>query len=580
MTTKATTPRRATAATGDLPELSARSTATFVGRFFRAYPGRTFLMIALLVFAGVAEGVGLVALLPLVQTVVTQTSDEIADSLLGTAYGWFGISATLGIVLGSIVVLIAMKALFLWLAMRQVGYTAAMVATELRQRLIHALTFARWSHFAGRPAGHLTEAMSAQASRSATAYSDACATIADLIQVFVYLVIVLFVSPLAALLAVFGGALMVVLYRPFIKMTRSAGADQTRSMRTVVARLTELLAEVKPVKAMGREDDVWPLLERETQEFQTAQRRVILARESVSAFHEPIAVTLIAAGLYAALTYADLPVTELVVLAIIFYRLMTKASQVQGRYQTLLSNESAYWALVDEIQAAEEAHEQQDGGTRSPELRDGIELEGLSIAFGDKVVLTDLNARFAAGEFIALSGPSGAGKTTLADIIMGLLQPDAGRVLIDGVPLTEIDKQGWRSGIGYVPQDVLLFHDTVRANVTLGKPGLDDDDVRAALHAAGAEAFVDELPGGLDYSVGEHGARISGGQRQRIAIARAVVARPRLLVLDEATAALDPSTEAGILTTLLALRPAVTIVAISHGEAVARVADRVITVHT
>lgn len=133
--------------------------------------------------------------------------------------------------------------------------------------------------------------MSAQASRSANAYSDACATIADLIQVFVYLVIVLFVSPLAALLAVFGGALMVVLYRPFIKMTRAAGADQTRSMRTVVARLTELLAEVKPVKAVGREDDVWPLLERETQEFQTAQRRVILARESVSAFHEPIAVS-------------------------------------------------------------------------------------------------------------------------------------------------------------------------------------------------------------------------------------------------------------------------------------------------
>jgi ATP-binding cassette, subfamily C, bacterial len=176
---------------------------------------------------------------------------------------------------------------------------------------------------------------------------------------------------------------------------------------------------------------------------------------------------------------------------------------------------------------------------------------------------------------VAIAGPSGSGKTTLIDLVIGLLNPDAGTIRIDGVALNTLDRAAWRAGIGYVPQEMFLFHDTIYSNITLGDGGLTRADARAALRAAGAWAFVSALPDGMDTVVGERGSRLSGGQRQRIALARALVRTPRLLILDEVTTALDPRTEAEICATLAGLKGAVTILAVSHQPAIVAVADLV-----
>jgi len=175
----------------------------------------------------------------------------------------------------------------------------------------------------------------------------------------------------------------------------------------------------------------------------------------------------------------------------------------------------------------------------------------------------------------AIIGPSGAGKTTIADLALGLVRPQQGEVFLDDVPLSEIDVSKWRLCVGYVPQDMLLLHEDLLTNVTLGDPALSRSDVEEALLAAGALDFVKDLPQGIDTPLGERGARLSGGQRQRIAIARALVHRPSLLILDEATAALDPASEAGIYDTVRSLRGRTTILAISHQPGLLQVADRV-----
>ena len=172
-------------------------------------------------------------------------------------------------------------------------------------------------------------------------------------------------------------------------------------------------------------------------------------------------------------------------------------------------------------------------------------------------------------------GASGIGKTTLTDLLTGLVPPTAGRVRVDGVPLAELDLGAWRRQVGYVPQDLPMLHDSVRRNVTLGDPSLDDAAVEAALRLAGAWEFVRALPGGLDASVGERGALVSGGQRQRISIARALVHEPRLLIFDEATAALDAESEAAVWQTIASLRGHTTVVAISHHPGLGNVADLV-----
>ena len=181
-------------------------------------------------------------------------------------------------------------------------------------------------------------------------------------------------------------------------------------------------------------------------------------------------------------------------------------------------------------------------------------------------MLDGLSLEIPAGEITAVIGTSGAGKTTIVDLITGLVQPDGGAVRVDGVRLPELDTRLWRQMLGYVPQEMLLLHDSVLMNVTLGDPEIKLDRVEAALRDAGAWEFVCELPEGVHSSVGERGTLLSGGQRQRIAIARALVHEPKLLILDEATAALDPENEAAVWEAVENLRGRVTVVAISHSR--------------
>ena len=160
------------------------------------------------------------------------------------------------------------------------------------------------------------------------------------------------------------------------------------------------------------------------------------------------------------------------------------------------------------------------------------------------------------------------------DLIIGLLRPKTGEVWIDELPLKLVDLRQWRRMIGYVPQETLLLHDSILMNVTLGDPDITEGEAQEALRKAGIWEFVEKRPKGIYSSVGQRGLMLSGGQRQRIAIARALVRKPKLLVLDEATTALDPENEAAICETLQKLRGDITILAISHQTAIMEVADR------
>jgi len=205
---------------------------------------------------------------------------------------------------------------------------------------------------------------------------------------------------------------------------------------------------------------------------------------------------------------------------------------------------------------------------------DDVDLT-LPSAAGPVHILRGVSLAIARGETVSVVGPSGSGKTSLSDLVIGLIEPDEGTITLDGVPLTEVDNRAWREQIGYVPQEMFLLNDSVRTNVTLGEEGLGDAEVERALRRAGAWEFVSKLSEGIDTPVGERGALLSGGQRQRIAIARALVHEPSLLVLDEATTALDPETERSVWQAVVDLRGQVTVLAVSHQAALAEIADRI-----
>ena len=182
--------------------------------------------------------------------------------------------------------------------------------------------------------------------------------------------------------------------------------------------------------------------------------------------------------------------------------------------------------------------------------------------------LSDFNLTIEPGAFLGVTGPSGAGKTTFADLLSGLYQPDAGEIAVGGAPLRGAALSAWRRRISYVSQDPFLFHDTIRRNLVWASPDdttrLTDEDLWAALKLAGAETLVRRMDQGLSTVVGERGTLVSGGERQRLALARAILRRPRLLILDEATNAIDIPGERLLLKRLAALKPRPTIVMIAH----------------
>lgn len=206
-----------------------------------------------------------------------------------------------------------------------------------------------------------------------------------------------------------------------------------------------------------------------------------------------------------------------------------------------------------------------------------LEVRGLGYAYGDGEfpVLRDVSLEVGSGRTVALVGPTGSGKSTLAQTLVRLVDPAEGVVLVDGTDLRDVARNGVSDAVALVPQQTFLFDDTVRGNVTLGLP-VGDEDVWAALRLAQAEGFVSALPSGLDTRVGERGTTLSGGQRQRIALARALVRRPRLLVLDDATSSVDPQVEARILYGLRDAAQVSTVVVIAYRMATIALADEVV----
>jgi ATP-binding cassette subfamily C protein len=175
-----------------------------------------------------------------------------------------------------------------------------------------------------------------------------------------------------------------------------------------------------------------------------------------------------------------------------------------------------------------------------------------------------LDLELAPGDFIGVCGPSGAGKTTFADLLVGLFPPQAGRITVGGRPLEGETLAGWREGVSYISQDPFLFHDTVRRNLAWANPAATEAEMWAALEIADAGDLVRRMDRGLDAIVGERGGLISGGERQRIALARAVLRRPRLMLLDEATNAIDVAAERALIERISNLSPRPTIVLIAH----------------
>ena len=550
-------------------------------RLFFSFKGTNpWLVATCLVFASLAQGIGIAGLVPLITMV---SGDEVdADSPINRAIedvlGSFSLQISLEALLGFILAMVLLKSALSIIAMTYVGYATAEVSSRLRQRLIDVLLRARWSFFTHKPMGHIVAAVGLETTLTGNLFGNLARLVAHTVQAVVYVAIAFAVSWKLAVAGSLIGAVILISLQIFVRIARRAGRKGILRTRELVTDLSDAVTGVKPLKAMNRQERFQALFDKKILQIRKAVRREAASRQLLKQLQEPILVIFLLTGFYFLSQVLGLPVGEVLVMGLVIDRFVKTIGRVQAQLQDARVAEAAYFNVDALITSAEEERERHVG-TKKASFEQGCRFDNVSFSYGDKKVLDQLNITIPAHQLSLLIGPSGAGKTTITDLLIGLYEPDAGRVLIDGVDLRELNIASWRNLIGYVPQELVLLHDSIHVNVTLGDPSILAEEVEEALRLAGAWDFVSKLPDGAGTVVGEKGSKLSGGQRQRIAIARAMVKKPKLLILDEVTSALDQKSERAICDNIKALAGKVTVLAISHRPAWLEIAENTIAVH-
>lgn len=490
--------------------------------------------------------------------------------------GGIGLPFTPAAILTIIIVGLTLKALAGVLVTRYVNQVVVKVTRDMRIRMIRSLLGARWGYFVRQPVGRLAFAIGPEAEASGQSFEALTTLIASCLQVLVFVAIIALLSWQLLLIAIVAACIVGLWFGGLVRQSRREAKERRQEARQRTAKFTDTLIGIKPIRAMGRADQFADLFEDEARSAAKGARGRIMAPEYAADLQEPVIGALLAVGFYLAITRLSLQIHDLLIMSILIVKTIAALMPMQRVGQRFIQSYDQYRSLNRLLETSESARETWSGRA-TPDLRREITFEQVTFGYREQPILTELNLRIPTGAITALIGQSGVGKSTIVDLLVGLYQPQSGAIRVDGVDLSELDIALWRRDIGYIPQEVLLFHDTIRNNVTLYEDGISDEAVMHALTAAGAREFVLGAGQGLDTIVGERGNRLSGGQRQRISIARALLHRPSVLILDEATTGLDQDTEWSICQHIRTLceTTGVTVLAVSHQLAWQQAADLV-----
>ena len=461
-----------------------------------------------------------------------------------------------------------------------VSYVRAKILTQYETQFIYdffdSIVQSQWRYFISKPVGEIINTALKECPAAAMIYTHIITLFSSALQLVVLGFFSLYISWEATVLGGVGGLVILKAFDFLPKKLKLLGGEFQITFKETSGLLNDFFSNIKPLKSMQKDKSLFSTIRPRLTEQALLRRNLSFIKSAASLVMEPIIVIFVCVILYISLEVLSISFTETVALIMIFYKLMTGWKVFNQSLMSMAEYENFYWAVKNEIQCTTEQRENNYGSLKH-DFQDNIVLQNIGFSYDDcKSVFSGLSFSIPCKQLTAIVGPSGSGKTTIIDILCKLHIPTSGRVTVDNIDLQDIDTGYWRTQIGYVPQEFFMLHDTLRHNITLGDRSYDDGTIRIALQKAGALSFVDALEYGLDTIVGEKGVRFSGGQRQRISIARALLRKPKLLILDEATTALDPDTERSICKELKKLVQDTTIVAISHQSAILHVADNVI----
>jgi ATP-binding cassette subfamily C protein len=543
-------------------------------------PARASLTVVVLVALTFIEGAGLLLLAPLLENLMLVEENPLPriEGWLQTLLSWAGLEISLGSLLLLYVAIAVVRAGLLQWRTQLVTSMRENVIYAYRQRLYRAVVAAEWRFLVTRTPSELVYALTHETNRIGPVVTQLVDLAAALMVSLIYFGVAVRLSPALAAVVLTAAGLLAIYVQRSLEEARDTGADGAAAKKRLHRAMAEQISGLKTARTFGVTAHHAQQIDTLSQSARDIWLSVTLAKSRFQQTLELASTILLAAIVFGSVVVLDVSPALLLVLLYIFARLVPRLINIYRLVQALVTALPVVDSLVALERDCAAAAEPVVAGVREIALRRAITFDDVSFSYlsrGEAMAVAGVRMRIAAGKTTAIVGPSGSGKSSIADLLVGLLTPTAGRILVDDEPLAPETLASWRSQIAYVPQETFLFDDTVRANLQWARPDATEPEIWDALRLAAADAFVADLPNGLDTIIGERGVLLSGGERQRLSIARALLRRPSILLLDEATSSLDVEHERKIQRAIELLRHRVTLVVITHRLTTIRHADTI-----
>ena len=547
-------------------------------RALAAFAGvrRLVVLLAIMLAGALLESTGLLLLLPILQAL---DSAGTASLTLPGGVRWSlpldGWLVLFGLFVAGRAFVVRLRDVRI--AALRVGFMA-----DLRTRFHDAVAGAEWRFLSLAPQAELFRLMTSAINDIGFGTYLLLQLAVHLVMASASLVVAFYLAPVLTLAALVAGGALWALQRRSLRRAHRLGQDYAAGDQAVFDGASEFFGGLKLIKSAGAESLHQARFNDQVEAIGRTQVAFFRNQSAARALQMLVSGVLAIALIYFSARVLRLPKADLLLSLLVLARLLPIAGELHYGLQEILHMLPTFSLQQDWLhrcrKAAEPTPYQGPVGPRTVAFEHAIQLEDVCYRHRPDAApaLYHVNLSIPARCTTALVGVSGAGKTTLADVILGLLLPEAGRVLVDGQVLTADQRLDWRRSAGYVPQEAFLFPGSVRDNLLWANPPADEAALWHALQQAAAADFVARLPQGLGTPVGERGMQISGGERQRLALARVLLRRPRLLVLDEATSHLDNESERAIQHALESLHGTLTVIVIAHRLSTIRQADQIV----